>query len=510
MLSAGYAAAQTPPGEAGNDTPAAGDAPKEGQADPSGTASDPTPRPAGPREPDPTPGRDPFRDRSSDDVGRRGPGSPPPWSSEPTSVSGTLLEPTVADDAASSKSTRKSPPGDLEHRVRTLESRTSQQDTELAWLRGLTLSGFVQPQLVASFYDREGTPNAAITGSLPPGIGANDVVATPDGSTTNSNTFRLRRARLKVAYSPVEAARVVVEIDALSTGGEENTGGTIARQVEAQGIARWSDSVRTTFAAGMFRVPFGYEITEYDPDRIFIERTWGARNMFPGQHDIGARARTTAFDGRGAIEFAVVNGTMLGERSFRDLPDLTRGKDAMLRAQALIGPVEVGLSGWVGQGALVDPIGLRYKRYSRFAGNVYAAVRGPLFCRCVGESRLIGSATLGQNMDRGTAYGFTLPTFPATAGGSAVSNDQQSLWIRGEQEITRWVTLGARFDSYSPNTAQSRNTRNAVAGVVALHFTKGLSLLSQLDYASDKIRAPSGNSSSRETVMLSTALLGRF
>ena len=65
---------------------------------------------------------------------------------------------------------------------------------------------------------------------------------------------------------------MVFEIDPIPAGGPDNGTGTIARNVEAQGIARWADDVTTTFGMGIFKIPFGYEVLQSDADRPFIAR----------------------------------------------------------------------------------------------------------------------------------------------------------------------------------------------------------------------------------------------
>ena len=150
------------------------------------------------------------------------------------------------------------------------------QSPELAWLRRFHLSGFIQPQLLIQDYNTAASPNL-INGQLPAGVTANDAIAKSNGTTTNGDYFRLRRARLKTEFMPTDGTRLVFEFDPTPAGGQIGGTGTIARQVEAQGIARWTDTLTTEFAMGIFKLPFGYEVLQSDADRPFIERSWGSR-----------------------------------------------------------------------------------------------------------------------------------------------------------------------------------------------------------------------------------------
>ena len=42
--------------------------------------------------------------------------------------------------------------------------------------------------------------------------------------------------------------------------------GTVARNVEADGIIHWSEDIVTDIGAGMFKIPFGYEVLQSDAD----------------------------------------------------------------------------------------------------------------------------------------------------------------------------------------------------------------------------------------------------
>src|ERR1051326_6097887 len=136
--------------------------------------------------------------------------------------------------------------------------------------------------------------------------------------------------------------------------------------MEAPLAIPWTRSFDTTFAAGMMRVPFGFEILEAETSRPFAERSFGAQSMFPGEFDLGVRAETHAFANRLNVTLAALNGRTLGEQAGSVVPDLNRGKDGVLRLHYDTGSVGLGMSGYLGIGQRVDPVGIRFKQFNRW------------------------------------------------------------------------------------------------------------------------------------------------
>jgi hypothetical protein len=449
----------------------------------------------------------------------------PPWG-DAVSVEGTLLMPPIGTSASAAASVAAPAPpsstheAELEQRLRALEARLdaserphAEDDDKLWWLRKFRLSGFVQGQLLWQWFNAAASPNAT-GGVLPQGISSNDTTAVlgGNGTTTNADYFTLRRARLTTEFMPTDYARLVFEIDPTPPNGTYPTTGntTILRQTEAQGIVHWSHDVTTEFGVGIFKVPFGFEILQYDPDRPFLERSWGTRNMFPGEFDTGARASTSALNHRLTFQAAVVNGVMEGEPTFSLLPDLNKGKDLVGRFNYNFGPLDAGVSGYYGQGQIVDNVGLRFKQFPRWAANLELALHHT-FLKNIGETRLFAEGTLGQDMDRGVFYAYALPAFPTDVVNGNVQNlHERSTWVRLEQDFSDWFSLGLRYDFYTPDTSQENDGRNTYGAVAVLHFTKGLQYMLEFDYAIDNTHAPGASPPSQHIMQLSNALQARF
>ena len=271
------------------------------------------------------------------------PPAPPPWSgtTTPTSTAGTqLMPPTPSGPPPSLDAQPPAPAGQadqvtIDNRFKMLEARVAADEKldaenaeKLAWLRGFKLTGYVQPQFILQSFDANASPNAGAAG-LPDGIGPNDVIAKADGTTTNSTFFRLRRARLKAEYMPTDFARFVMELDPTPAGGPTAGVGTLARNVEAMGIATLAPDHVAELGVGIFKVPFGFEVLQSDADRNFIERSYGEQSMFPAEYDTGARVHGSHFGKKLDVQLAVINGITIGEKTFAILPDLNKSKDVV-------------------------------------------------------------------------------------------------------------------------------------------------------------------------------------
>ena len=469
------------------------------------------------------------------------PPPPPPWSSNPsasaqepppvpsvaaptpTQGGGTLMPtpppPSAYVWAHEREHEKHAAEVDLRFRQEEERNRRDHEDHEKwwGWTRSVHLSGYLQPQLLWQWYDTaSASPN-------PPGQDPNAVVARQNtvfntatgngvpGLTTNGDYFRLRRAFMKVEVEPNEWSRFVMEIDPTLAGGPDNGTGTIARNVEAQGIARWSDDATTTFGMGIFRIPFGFEVLESDADRPFIEHSWWEQNVMPGEFDTGAKAYTTALSGRLNVQVAVLNGSVLGEKTFSLLPDLNKGKDITGRVSYDCGEVRLGASGYYGQGQEVLISSLAFKEFPRYAWNVELGAHHRFLQ--LGETRLLAELDRGQNMDRGTSYSaaIALPTPPQDIiNGSVVSKDELGYWVRIEQDVTRWSTLAARYDYYSPDSAQGTNGRDTFAFVGVAHFTRQLQLMLEYNHFTDNVHLPGDPIPYRQGNMFSGVFQVRF
>lgn len=433
----------------------------------------------------------------------------------PTSTSGTDLSPSepgvtpaivVSDKETESKQDARIRA--LEERAHGDEERIRKLEDRVRILKHLKLESFIQPQLLIQTYNTAASPNLQPNGELPTGIGANDTIAKLDGTTTNGTFFRVRRARLRTFYE-TDVMRLFLQLDALPAGGFGPGIGTILRNAEATGIARWTRDVRTEFTAGLFFTPFRRELLEPSLFRPFIERTWFIQNAFPTERDYGFHAKTIALDDRLTVDLAVVNGQRLGERTFVALPDLNKSKDFIAYATYRIGFLTLGASGYIGRGQVVDASALRFKQFGKWATNFEASAAYRLL-RDVGESRLISELTFARNMDTGTIYSFAVPRIPANIHDDVVDLDQRALYVRFEQDIKRHFTLGYRYDMYTPDAGIKNNARDTHAFLAVWKISPNLRFMSELGWAIDNVHPFGAPAPSKQIVYFSNVLQAMF
>ena len=440
----------------------------------------------------------------------------------PTSTSGSDVvppggalspaAPIVVVDAEAAKRAESA-----EARVKELEGRLAHDEARLrdiekstSLLRHLKLMGYVQLQYLLESNNAAASPNRApSTGTLPQGISSNDVTARADGTTTNTNRFRLRRTRFGATYE-TRAMRVLLQIDPLPSGGPASTQATIARNAEVTGIARWTDDVRTEFTAGLFTVPLRLELEELSLFRPFIERTWASLNLFPSERDLGVHAKTFAFDDSLTVDVGIVNGQRLGEPTFVAQPDLNGSKDFFASITTKRNRfLEMSVAGYVGRGQTVDTALLRVKNYGRAALNIGFRF-GYRLVPSLGETRLMAEFLSGSNMDTGVVYAFARPAVPTVLSDDVKSLGERAVYVRVEQDLTRWGIAGVRYDTYTTNAEESNNARDTYTFMLGARFNKYLRLINELAYAIDNIHPAGGTAPSQHVLQYSAWLQGSF
>jgi len=415
---------------------------------------------------------------------------------------GSVVLPAAAADPSTVARVRE-----LETRAALDEARLKTLEDDVGLLRHLKVQGYVQFQYRLQSFNEAASPNR-VEGALPPGIGANGVIAKSDGTSTNTNLFRLRRTRLRTIYE-TDVMRVFLQIDLLPAGGPSAAQGTIARNAEATGIAHWTKDLKTEFTAGLFQIPFRQEILESSMYRPFIERTAASQNFFPTERDLGVHAKTILKKDKLWIDFGVLNGVRLGEDHFVLLPDLNRSKDFYAATQAKIGPVTASLAGYAGTGVVLDSQLLRMKNFGRYGVNVGVTVAHPVFPK-LGETKLMAELLLAQNMDTGVNYRFALPAIPAVLTDDVRNLNERGAYVRVEQELTKWGIAGFRFDTYTTDTSIANNGRDTYTFMLGARFSKLLRLVNEASYTIDNIHPLGAAAPSRHIFGYTAWLQGSF
>jgi hypothetical protein len=429
---------------------------------------------------------------------------PPLLSTSGTDVTVTAVAPATTPPATDDPSARIAK---LEARLADLEKKSDGFKLP-DWLKGVSFSGFVQPQLLLNVYNAAASPNAS-GGVLPPGIGANDVIAKTNGDTTNTNFFRLRRARARVTFEPNKYARFTIELEPIVAGGPVSGAGIAARNVEADAIVPFADGKwKFLFGAGIFKVPFNFEMPQSDADRPFVERSFFQRNMWPGEFDLGVHL-DLAFEKKLLVTGSILNGRTINEPDFSVVPDFNRAKDGALRVNYNFGPFDVGASGYVGKGQVVDGPKLRFKQFTRWAVGGEAALHHT-FSKPLGQTAVYGEIVVAENMDRGTLNVNNLPKIPDDITADVVAKKELGAFARIEQDVTKHFVLGLRWDWYTPDWQVASNGRHTLGAIFVVNMGKGLKTMLEYDHAMDNEHTTGGAPAMRVIDTVSCVMQGRI
>jgi hypothetical protein len=316
-----------------------------------------------------------------------------------------------------------------------------------------------------------------------------DEVDPSNGAPLNQTRYLIRRARL---HLDIDHARMSgsLELDANTVNGP--AAGLIdaevtvnARAADASGRA-WGNAT-----IGLLRTPWGYEVSQRDQDRFFLERSSVSRALFPGVFDLGVRLRAgwRFID----VQIAMVNGDPLGDRAF-PVQDPNHAKDIVGRLGVSGGRGRVafaaGLSGLSGTGfhrgtpetkdvlvwrdqnedgivqlseiqVIPGSAATPSQDFHRFALGADARVRIAL--PRLGPLEIFGEAVWASNLDRGLA-----PADPVATGRDL----RERGWVAGfVQPLGQWFAVGGRYDRYDPDADASEQRALVVVPVDAHYAT---------------------------------------
>jgi len=169
----------------------------------------------------------------------------------------------------------------LEGKVSALDERTTTLETDVAKLKQLKISGYVQPQWQWTDIDTNGAPNAG-------------------DQTKNRNFFTIRRGRVKFQHTTDNVYYTLYP--------DITENGVILKEAYA-GWKAVKDLL--DISMGAMNRPFGYEIAYSSSAREVTERSLAENRLFNGERDLGLQfAVTPTFGGvHPLLEVGLFNGS---------------------------------------------------------------------------------------------------------------------------------------------------------------------------------------------------------
>ncbi len=285
----------------------------------------------------------------------------------------------------------------------------------------------------------------------------------------NKDLFEVRRARLRATYTQ-GPAEFLLNIDAIPAG-------VTVKEAELSVYVPWSNSVKTKVTAGLFYIPFGYEVQESDSVLPFVERTMGANRFFPGSRDVGVRVQGDLFDQHLVYQLVAVNGNPISDAVFPGT-DPNASKDFVGRIGLHFGGLRFGISGLIGQGylppAIDDAKTTAVDETHGYANFEHRAAAFDLTFTTdlpvLGELALYAEGVVAQNLDRSKLSDYPKLALVKkgtlqVATGNLVDANQSSGYLGFTQHLGKLVALGARGELFDPNTSKSNNLLSAATFV---------------------------------------------
>ncbi len=307
----------------------------------------------------------------------------------------------------------------LEGKVEALAEQYAETKTDVASLKKLKLSGYVQ----ARYAWQEAVRYNAVTTSNP-----------------SQNGFFIRRGRLKAAYD-AGIAQYVAQIDM-------NTSGVSTKEAYA--------SVKLPYGlkvdAGLQLFPFGYEVfSRSSSDLDTLERSRVTRAFLAGEYDVGV-----ALSGKVSMvnfKLGLFNGNGVDGQAGKDNDQL---KDVIGRAWVDLGVVTAGLSGWYGK--TTNYLRADDKTYDR--NRVAVDVQAYLDLLPVGGTALKGEYMWGHTTI-GTANNGAGGNLPGLTSDAPVPTGS-GWYVTGLQNLGEYNQLAVRWEQYMPNHTVDVSTGAAV------------------------------------------------
>ncbi len=300
----------------------------------------------------------------------------------------------------------------LEGKVESLAEQYAETRNDVAGLKKLKLSGYVQARYA---WQEAVNYNASAAATTP--------------TTPSQSGFFIRRGRLKAAYD-AGSSQYVVQIDVTPAG---------------VGIKEGYASVTLPYGlaldAGLQLFPFGYEVFgRSSSDLDTLERARVTRAFLGGEYDLGLALRGKVSMVNFKVGLFNGNGIDSGQVG-RDNDQL---KDVIGRAWVDMGIVTAGVSGWYG----------KTRAYSRADDKAFDRNRVAVDVQAFFDLLPIGGTALkGEWMWGHTTIGGTLGAggnLPGATSDAPVPTGS-GWYLIGLQNVGAYNQLAVKYEQYLPN-----------------------------------------------------------
>lgn len=333
---------------------------------------------------------------------------------------------------------------DHSDRFKGLDERLSEMSSDLDKLKSLSVSGYVQAQ-----YETYDSWNAS---------GSTHGIPASSGAPAITNSFFLRRARVKFAYKAANGVEFVLcpnfDIDRVQI-----------KDAYVQLHDRWLDVF--TLTMGQFLRPTTYEIDYSSSSREFAERSLMSRVLYPSEREQGAKLEADLTSKYGIplkLTAAVVNGNFGEGALTNQVKDVDGSKDFIGRASYSLNLPKQGLGidfgghAYLGNNVVIDPTATVFTDVNNntFTPKVGDKLKKELFGA---EAQVywdfLGGLSLKSEYIRGTYSGMSY----ASEVNGGFKGDRvrqvQGAYVSLVKNVGEKNQFGLRWDMFDPNTNQS-------------------------------------------------------
>lgn len=331
-----------------------------------------------------------------------------------------------------------------------LDERLATMDGDLSKLNKIKISGYIQTQYDMYDYQDDKGPVSGSSAAAPV-----------------TNTFYLRRARIKFTYEALDGVKFVLQPDFAFDKVSVKDAYVVLND-------RWTQTY--TITAGQFNRPT-YEVEFSSNFREFMERTRMTTTLYPNERDLGAKLEAN-FDIKYAFplkfQLAVFNGNFGEGTTANQVRDVDSNKDVMARAVYAIRlpnkglGIDIGAHGYFGSTkVLPQPVTTPVTPMPTFSD-----VNNVSFVPNVGDTLkkdwfgaemqvyydFLGGMSLKTEYIAGTMSGTTNPAETYSNFAANKVRDFKGYYVAISKNIGKMNQAVVRFDSFDPNSRLSGNS----------------------------------------------------